>query len=66
MPADVFTPRDTWTDKQAYDTTARDLVGRFQANFEKYAEYVDETVVAAAPRAVPILRAGRASREDYP
>ena len=51
VPADILTPRTTWSDKQAYDATARDLVGRFQANFEQYTSYVDDTVVAAAPQA---------------
>jgi phosphoenolpyruvate carboxykinase (ATP) len=51
VPTEILTPRETWADKAAFDATARDLVGRFQANFEQYADYVDDTVTAAAPRA---------------
>ena len=51
VPADVLSPRNTWADKAGYDATARDLVGRFQNNFEKYVEYVDDNVKAAAPQA---------------
>jgi phosphoenolpyruvate carboxykinase (ATP) len=51
VPAEMLTPRQTWADKAAFDATARDLVGRFQANFEQYADHVDATVAAAAPKA---------------
>ncbi len=51
VPAEILNPRLTWGDKQAYDVTARDLVRRFQSNFEQYVTYVDDTVVAAAPKA---------------
>ena len=51
VPAEVLTPRETWSDKSAYDTTARDLVGRFSANFEQFEKSVDDGVKAAAPRA---------------
>ena len=51
VPAEVLTPRETWSDKGAYDTTARDLVGRFSANFEQFEKSVEENVRAAAPRA---------------
>ena len=44
--------RDTWADKSAYDQTARDLVGRFHANFTVFDPYVTEAVKAAAPAGV--------------
>ena len=49
VPAEVLNPRDTWADKAAYDRTARDLVGRFHANFTVFDPYVTEAVKAAAP-----------------
>ncbi|MCH7942159.1 MAG: phosphoenolpyruvate carboxykinase [Proteobacteria bacterium] len=49
VPAEVLNPRDTWADKAAYDRTARDLVGRFHANFTTFDPYVTEAVKAAAP-----------------
>ena len=51
VPSEVLRPRETWADKQAYDDTARDLVGRFHANFDTFAPYVGDEVKAAAPRA---------------
>ena len=41
----------TWADKSAYDQTARDLVGRFHANFTAFDAYVTDAVKAAAPAA---------------
>jgi phosphoenolpyruvate carboxykinase (ATP) len=37
VPATVLRPRDAWADKSAYDKAAKDLAGRFRAEFEKYA-----------------------------
>ena len=33
VPAEVLDPRSTWSDKRAYDETARELTQRFEANF---------------------------------
>src|SRR5471030_930786 len=43
-------PERTWTDKKAFDETARRLVGMFQTNFTKFAQTVDAEVKAAAPQ----------------
>jgi phosphoenolpyruvate carboxykinase (ATP) len=51
VPAEMLRPRETWSDKGAYDKAARDLVGRFSTNFSKYDAYVDAKVKEAAPRA---------------
>jgi phosphoenolpyruvate carboxykinase (ATP) len=51
VPAEVLTPRNTWADKAAYDTKARDLARRFNENFTKYADGVSPDVRAAAPKA---------------
>jgi len=37
VPATVLRPRDAWADKSAYDKAAKDLAGRFRAEFQKYA-----------------------------
>jgi phosphoenolpyruvate carboxykinase (ATP) len=47
VPADVLQPRTTWNDKAAYDTTARDLRGRFEKNFKQFEEYVGDEVKQA-------------------
>jgi phosphoenolpyruvate carboxykinase (ATP) len=45
----ILNPRDTWSDKGAYDTQARALVEMFNKNFEKFTIHVDADVMAAAP-----------------
>jgi phosphoenolpyruvate carboxykinase (ATP) len=47
----ILNPRETWPDKAAYDATAQKLVGLFIANFDQFAEHVDEGVRQAAPKA---------------
>ncbi len=48
VPKEVLDPRQAWADKAAYDQAAKGLVQRFMANFENFAEHVDEDVKAAA------------------
>jgi phosphoenolpyruvate carboxykinase (ATP) len=50
VPAEVLQPRNTWSDKEAYDTQARDLARRFNDNFKKYESGVSEAVSAVAPK----------------
>jgi phosphoenolpyruvate carboxykinase (ATP) len=47
----LLDPRGAWADPKHYDRTARDLVGKFIANFEQFADHVDEGVRQAAPTA---------------
>ncbi|MBA3806454.1 MAG: hypothetical protein H0X14_12170, partial [Acidobacteria bacterium] len=49
--AEVLQPRETWKDKDAYDTKAQDLARRFNDNFKKYEAGVSPEVRAAAPKA---------------
>ena len=51
VPESVLNPRGTWGDKAAYDTMARDLVGRFHKNFTQFESHVGDEVKAAAPKA---------------
>ena len=44
-------PQDSWTDKNAYDTAARDVAQRFEKNFQQFEGHVDSTVNKAAIRA---------------
>jgi phosphoenolpyruvate carboxykinase (ATP) len=50
VPTEVLMPRNTWTDKDAYDQKARDLARRFNENFKKYSDGVSEQVRAVAPK----------------
>jgi phosphoenolpyruvate carboxykinase (ATP) len=47
---EVLTPRTTWSDKAAYEATARKLAGLFTANFRQYEDKVSAEVKAAGPR----------------
>ena len=50
VPTEVLNPRNTWTDKNAYDAQAKCLGGLFVRNFEKYAAGVSPEVLTAAPK----------------
>ena len=51
VPRDVLNPRNTWSDKGAYDQTARGLTKRFETNFKQYEAYVGNDVKAAGVHA---------------
>ena len=44
VPAEVLAPRNTWTDKGAYDDTAQDLAKQFEANFKQFESHVGDEV----------------------
>ena len=47
VPKDVLNPKETWADKSGYDSTARDLAQRFEANFKQFDDAVTDDVKAA-------------------
>jgi phosphoenolpyruvate carboxykinase (ATP) len=47
----ILDPRSTWADKDAYDAMAAKLVDLFVANFEQFADHVDEGVRQSGPSA---------------
>jgi phosphoenolpyruvate carboxykinase (ATP) len=50
IPSEILNPRNTWADKNDYDTKAKQLAKLFINNFEKYASGVSEEILAAAPK----------------
>jgi phosphoenolpyruvate carboxykinase (ATP) len=50
VPAEILIPRNTWTDKAAYDEKARRVASLFRDNFKKYEAGVSDEVRAAGPR----------------
>ena len=50
VPASVLTPRETWSDKAAYDEKARHLARLFTDNFKQFADQASPEVLAAAPK----------------
>ena len=50
VPSEILDPRGTWSDKRAYDETARELTRRFEANFAEFEPYVGHEVKEVAIR----------------
>lgn len=50
VPSEILDPRNTWADKEGYDRTANSLAEKFVTNFQKYAEYANEEILAGAPK----------------
>ena len=50
VPSKVLIPRDTWSDKAAYDEKAKYLAHQFITNFDEFNAFVSEEIKAAAPR----------------
>jgi phosphoenolpyruvate carboxykinase (ATP) len=49
VPSKLLMPRDTWSDKAAYDVQARQLASMFIENFLQFKEHVPDSVVTAGP-----------------
>ena len=51
VPADMLNPKNTWADKEAYDTKANHLANEFVKNFKKFEDNANADILAAAPKA---------------
>ncbi|MFD2785462.1 phosphoenolpyruvate carboxykinase (ATP) [Hymenobacter rubripertinctus] len=51
VPTEILDPRNTWASKESYDKTANSLAEKFVKNFQKYADYANEEILAGAPAA---------------
>jgi len=49
VPAEILNPRNTWSDKGAYDEKATALAKSFHENFATYADAVTEEILQAGP-----------------
>lgn len=50
VPDEVLNPRETWSDKEAYDKKANELAKLFIDNFEQFADQASEEIRNAAPK----------------
>ena len=50
VPHEILNPRNTWTDKNAYDERAHFLADLFKKNFEKYASGVSKEIANSGPK----------------
>ncbi len=51
VPAEVLTPRKTWTDQAAYEAQAKKLAQMFVDNFRSFESTATDAVKAAGPKA---------------
>ena len=51
VPSEMLNSRNTWKDKNAYDKKTSELATAFVKNFEQYADFANEEILAAAPKA---------------
>ncbi|MBI3501268.1 MAG: phosphoenolpyruvate carboxykinase (ATP) [Bacteroidetes bacterium] len=50
IPSEILNPRNTWKNKDAYDSKANELAKSFVKNFEQYAGAANEEILSAAPK----------------
>jgi phosphoenolpyruvate carboxykinase (ATP) len=49
VPSEVLSSRGTWKNDKGYYETAHALADSFRKNFEQFAEYANEEIMAGAP-----------------
>ncbi|MFN4147812.1 MAG: phosphoenolpyruvate carboxykinase (ATP) [Runella sp.] len=49
VPSELLNPRNTWSDKEAYDHAALDLAELFRNNFNKFVEFASQEILAGGP-----------------
>jgi phosphoenolpyruvate carboxykinase (ATP) len=50
VPAEVLIPRNTWSDKDAFDATAKKLAGLFRDNFKAYEARASDEIIGGGPK----------------
>ncbi|EDO27438.1 predicted protein [Nematostella vectensis] len=49
VPSEVLNPKNTWSDKEAYDAKAMELANSFKKNFAQFEEFANEEIIAGGP-----------------
>ncbi len=55
VPQEILNPRNTWSDKEAFDKKAEHLAGLFTENFRQFEDQTPEDVKSAGPRATTLV-----------
>ncbi len=50
VPSEILNPKNTWSDKAAYDEKANQLANEFINNFKQFEDSANEEIMAAAPK----------------
>lgn len=50
VPDEILNPKNTWSDKEAFDKKANELAAAFVNNFKKYEANANAEILAAAPK----------------
>lgn len=50
VPSEILNPRDTWSDKAAYDEKAKSLASMFRENFKQFEDRASEDILAGEPK----------------
>ena len=51
VPSEILSPKNTWADKNAYDSKANELANTFNKNFAQFADNANAEILEAAPKA---------------
>lgn len=51
VPSEILRPRNTWTDKEAYESKAQELARLFVQNFNSFKQNMPPEIIAAGPKA---------------
>jgi phosphoenolpyruvate carboxykinase (ATP) len=51
VPSNILLPEKTWTSREEYQQTAKELISEFHENFKKFSDRVPKQVIDAGPRA---------------
>lgn len=49
VPSDILNPRQTWSDKEAYDAKALELANSFKTNFKKFEDNSNKEILSGGP-----------------
>ena len=50
VPSELLNPRNTWSDRNAFDAMAESLAQMFKLNFRQFEEHASESILSGGPR----------------